>query len=171
MALTEFKDLCLNKMVLVATNSTKVVACINKGMRLESLYALLCKFLNWCSRKQVTFKAQHIPGRLNVVADKLSRLGQAIQTESSLLPEVFWFICNRWHQPRVDLFVTRFNYNSAYHRNLSNLNLHALAPRASVIKDQGFSEAVTARIEAPQRGSARSVRSSKNDPVCFIKAF
>ena len=42
--------------------------------------ALLWRILTWCSRKQVTFKALHIPGRLNVVADKLSRLGQTIQT-------------------------------------------------------------------------------------------
>ena len=34
-------------------------------------------------------KARHIPGRLNVVADKLSRLGQTIQTKWFLLPEVF----------------------------------------------------------------------------------
>ena len=32
-----------------------------------------------------------------------------------------------------------------------------LAPKASAIKEQGFSEAVAARIEAPQRGSIRSV--------------
>ena len=32
-----------------------------------------------------------------------------------------------------------------------------LAPRASAIKDQGCFEAVAARIEAPQRGSTRSV--------------
>ena len=32
-----------------------------------------------------------------------------------------------------------------------------MAPRASAIKEQGFSEAVVARIEAPQRGSTRSV--------------
>ena len=36
-----------------------------------------------------------------------------------------------------------------------------LAPRASAIKDQGFSEAVAARIEAPQRGSTRSVYEAK----------
>ena len=36
-----------------------------------------------------------------------------------------------------------------------------LAPRASVIKEQGFSEAVAARIEAPQRGSTRSVYEAK----------
>ena len=36
-----------------------------------------------------------------------------------------------------------------------------LAPRASAIKEQGFSEAVAAPIEAPQRGSTRSVYEAK----------
>ena len=36
-----------------------------------------------------------------------------------------------------------------------------LAPRASEIKEQGFSEAVARRIEAPQRGSTRSVYEAK----------
>ena len=35
--------------------------------------------------------------------------------------------------------------------------LTCLAPRATAIKEQGFSEAVAARIEAPQRGLTRSV--------------
>ena len=48
-------------------------------------------------------------GRLNVIADKLSRLGQTIQTEWSLHPAVFQAVCSRWHQPQVDLFATRFN--------------------------------------------------------------
>ena len=55
-------------------------------------------------------KTRHIPGRLNVIADKLSRLGQTIQTEWSLLPEVFQQICNQWHRPQIDLFATRFNH-------------------------------------------------------------
>ena len=49
------------------------------------------------------------PRRLNVIADKLSRLGQTIQTEWSLSPDVFQAICHRWHQPTGDLFATRFN--------------------------------------------------------------
>ena len=57
----------------------------------------------------MTLKARHIPGWQNVVAHKLSRLGQTIQTEWSLLPEVFQMICSRWHQPQIDLFATRFN--------------------------------------------------------------
>ena len=36
-----------------------------------------------------------------------------------------------------------------------------MSPRASAIKEQGFSEAVAARIEAPQRGSTRSVYEAK----------
>ena len=36
-----------------------------------------------------------------------------------------------------------------------------MAPRALPIKEQGFSEAVAARIEAPQRGSTRSVYEAK----------
>ena len=91
LALKEFQDLCSDKVVLVATDNNTVVSYIIKelGMKSGPLCALLWRILTWCSRKQVTLKAQHIPGRLNVVVDKLSRLGQTIQTELSLLPEVF----------------------------------------------------------------------------------
>ena len=41
------------------------------------------------------------------------------------------------------------------------LELTCLAPRATAIKEQGFSEAVAAKIEAPQRGSTRSVYEAK----------
>ena len=34
---------------------------------------------------------------------------QTILTEWSLLPEVIQTICSRWHQPKIDLFDTRFN--------------------------------------------------------------
>ena len=112
LALKEFQDLCVGEIVLVATDNTTVVAYINKegGMKSGPLCALLWRILTWCSQRQVTLKARHIPGHLNVIADKLSRLGQTIQTEWSLLPEVFQEICNRWHQPHVDLFATRFNH-------------------------------------------------------------
>ena len=49
------------------------------------LCAILWRMLTWCSRKQVTLKARQIPGQLNVVAGKLSRLGQTIQTVVSPL--------------------------------------------------------------------------------------
>ena len=111
LALKEFQALCTNNTILIATDNTTVVAYIKKegGMKLGPLCALLWRILTWCTRKPVTLKARHIPGRLNVIAEKLSRLGQTIQTEWSLSPEVFQAICHRWHQPTVDLFATRFN--------------------------------------------------------------
>ena len=112
LALKEFQGLCVGRIVLVATDNTTVVAYINKeaGMRSGPLCALLWRILTWCSQRQVTLKARHIPGHLNVIADKLSRLGQTIQTEWSLLPEVFQELCIKWHRPQIDLFATRFNH-------------------------------------------------------------
>ena len=254
LALKEFQNLCVDKIVLIATDNTTVVAYINKegGMRSGPLCALLWRILTWCSQRQVTLKARHIPGRLNVIADKLSRLGQTIQTEWSLLPEIFQQICNQWHRPQVDLFATRFNHKlpqfvspvpdslaiavdaltlpwggsgcirlptdshigqssgeasglplQETHPDCPGVAQHALvlgpgdnvqsgpslpaqpaqfadtalqsdpsqksdnakppclAPRATKIKEQGFSEAVAARIEAPQRKSTRSVYEAK----------
>ena len=230
LALKEFQDLCVGQIVLVATDNTTVVAYINKegGMRSGPLCALLWRILTWCSQRQVTLKARHIPGHLNVIADKLCRLGQTIQTEWSLLPEVFQEICNKWHRPQIDLFATRFNHKlprfvspvpdslavavDALTLPWEDLDAYAfpptailgkvvekildfvqpnspqppesakpvvtalqsdpsqksdqskspcLAPRATAIKKQGFSQAVAARIEAPQRKSTRSVYEAK----------
>ena len=107
LALQEFQDLCMHKIVLVETDNTTVVSYINRegGMRSGPLCALLWRILTWCARNQVTLKAQH----------RLAECGhrQAIQArpspESSLLQEVFQAICNRWHRPQLDLFATRFN--------------------------------------------------------------
>ena len=111
LALKDFQQHIANQIVLVATDNTTVVSYINKegGMRSGPLCALLWRILTWCTVNQVTLKARHIPGRLNVVADKLSRLGQIIQTEWSLITEVFQTICIKWHRPQIDLFATRFN--------------------------------------------------------------
>ena len=55
-------------------------------------------------------RARHIPGHLNVIADKLSRHRQIIQTEWALLQEVFNLLCRKWHKREIDLFATRFNH-------------------------------------------------------------
>ena len=47
-----------------------------------------------------------------MIADKLSKLGQTIQTEWPLYAEVSQAICSRWHQLQADLFATTFYNNS-----------------------------------------------------------
>ena len=112
LALKKFEQQCWGQIILIATDNTTVVSYINKegGMRSGSLCALLWRLLSWCHRRQIVLRARHIPGRLNVIADKLSRSTQVIQTEWSLLQEVFDHLCARWHTPRVDLFATRYNH-------------------------------------------------------------
>ena len=58
---------------------------------------------------QPVLRARHIPGRLNVIVDKLSHLNQVIQTKWSLHKVLFNQICHRWHTPQIDLFATRFS--------------------------------------------------------------
>ena len=45
-----------------------------------------------------------------MIADKLSRHNQVIQTEWSLSQQVFNQLCSRWDQPQIDLFATRLNH-------------------------------------------------------------
>ena len=115
LALKRFQHLVQGQVVLVATDNTTVVAYINNegGMRSGSLCALLWWLLCWCNLRQVVLKARHIPGRLNVIADKLSRQGQVIQTEWSLHQEVFNLLVQTWHLPQVDMFATKYNYKLA----------------------------------------------------------
>ena len=112
LALKRFEQLCWNQTILVCSDNTTVVSYINKegGMKSGSLCALLWRLLMWCNQRQIVLRARHISGHLNVIADKLSRHGQVIQMEWSLLQEVFDQICRKWHKPEVDLFATRFNH-------------------------------------------------------------
>ena len=120
LALKEFQTLVFNKTVLVATDNTTVVAYINKegGMKSGSLCALLWRILSWCTRQQVTLRARHIPGRLNVIADKLSRLGQTIQTvvTSSISVPSCMFQGGISHKWTCLPPGSTTNYHSLYHR-------------------------------------------------------
>ena len=83
LALKTFEPLCWGLVVLVATDSTTVVAYINKegGMRSGSLCALLWRLLSLCNLREICLRVCPIPGCLNVIADKLSQHLQVIQTE------------------------------------------------------------------------------------------
>ena len=63
--------------------------------------ALLWKIMTWCHHYQITLKARHIPGCLNVI--------QVQSTEVSLHPQVFKQICLKWFTPHADLFATHLN--------------------------------------------------------------
>ena len=112
LALRSFKDQCQNQTMLVATDNSTVVAYINKqeGTHSAEMCAVLWKIMTWCHHYQVTLKARHLPGCLNVMADLLSRSNQVQSTEWSLHPQVFKQIGQKWFTPPVDLCATRLNH-------------------------------------------------------------
>ena len=127
LALQSFKDQCQNQTVLVATDNSTVVAYINKqgGTHLAEMCALLWKIMTWCHHYQITLKARHIPGCLDVMADLLSRSNQVQSTEWSLHPQLFKQICQKWFPPHVDLFATRLNHKlPLYVSPIPDLNIN-----------------------------------------------
>ena len=98
--------------VLVSTDNSSVVAYINRqgGTRSHSLWEEARTLFTWLHREQVHIRAIHIPGRLNVIADMLSRAGQVLPTEWSLNNRVVQALFRQWGTPELDLFATRYNH-------------------------------------------------------------
>lgn len=67
------------------------------------------KFLAWCAKRQVSLTARFVPGKLNVLADSLSRKEQIIHTEWTLHMGTLFQIFHFWEVPHIDLFATRWN--------------------------------------------------------------
>ena len=67
------------------------------------------ELFHWLEQHQIQLRARHIAGKLNVLADSLSREGKVIPTEWSLHPGVLTDLWTIWERPHVDLFATRFN--------------------------------------------------------------
>mgnify|MGYP001412616885 CR=1 FL=1 len=111
LALRQFLPQVKGRRVLAMTDNTTVVGQVtNQGGTLsKELFKLTHDLLTWCDLHQIQLSARHIPGRLNVTADLLSRRHQKIQTEWSLSPQVARRIWKIWGQPHVDLFATAAN--------------------------------------------------------------
>ena len=92
--------------VLVASDNLTVVSYINNqgGTRSRSLW--LETRLLFSEFPHLNIRARHIPGKLNVIADQLSRQGHILPTEWILLPEVVQELFARWGTPNIDLFAT-----------------------------------------------------------------
>ena len=111
LALRFFQIDCRNNQVLITSDNTSVVAYINKqgGTRSAELCALMWRILTWCHQNNVTLRARHVLGSLNVIAEGLSRRNQIQPTEWSLSPPIFKQISKLWESPQVDLFATSMN--------------------------------------------------------------
>ena len=97
--------------VMVSTDNTTVMSHINRqgGVKSQDMFRETKRLLEWTESHQLTVLAKHVPGKLNILADQLSRRGQHIQTEWELHQEAAQQLFLRWGQPSVDLFATKLN--------------------------------------------------------------
>jgi ribonuclease HI len=109
LALAELQP-AASTVILVATDNSTVVAYINKqgGLRSSQLWQETLLLFDLLQLHDLSLRARHIPGRLNVIADQLSRQGQLLPTEWTLHQDLVRLIFNHWSPPLLDLFATRF---------------------------------------------------------------
>ena len=97
--------------VLTTDNTTVVVYMKNQGgTHCYSLYQLTKDVLILCSQFQIRLVVRHIPGRLNVLVDSLSKSLAPVNTEWELHQAVFQSIVLHWGNPNIDLFATSLNF-------------------------------------------------------------
>ena len=112
LALKSFRQVISDSHVLLSTDNMTVAAYLNKGEgggRSRNLSFMATNLLDRCAKRHGSLTAKFVPGKLNVLADSLSRKGQIIHTEWTLhkgtLSQIFLF----WEVPHIYLFATRLN--------------------------------------------------------------
>lgn len=112
LAVQAFKAVLMGKHILLCTDNTTVACYVNKqgGARSSSLSKRTEDLLMWCSSQGVSLSARHVPGKLNILADFLSRPHTILHTEWTLAHQVLQPVWDLWHKPMIDLFATSFNH-------------------------------------------------------------
>ncbi|KAL8609039.1 hypothetical protein ACOMHN_065265 [Nucella lapillus] len=112
LALVTFQDQVLNKSIRLFTDNTTVACYINKqgGARSSTLSLMAESLLQWCYHRNIALQASHIAGKLNILADALSRSKAVLSTEWTLKSQLLDVVWTTWYRPMVDFFATRFNH-------------------------------------------------------------
>ena len=112
LALEQFATTVIGKTVQLATDNTTVVSYIRRqgGTHSLLLFRETWKLLLWCQSQSIQLLAKHVPGRLNVLADSLSRQNKVLPAEWTLKQEIVLSLFKILGTPMVDLFATRLNH-------------------------------------------------------------
>ena len=98
--------------VMISTDNTTVVSYIKRqcGTHSPNLCIEVWKILTWSMEHDILVRVRHIPGKFNILADRLSRLDKSIKTDWALDQTIANSIFQMLNYLNVDLFATRFNY-------------------------------------------------------------
>ena len=110
-ALREFDSILPTGRIQVRSDNTTVVSYIQKqgGTHSPSLSVLAERILTEQWSKGRTLTASHIEGKVNILADLLSRGHLIVQTEWTLAHQVLRQVWALWGKPWIDLFATKFS--------------------------------------------------------------
>ena len=111
MALKAFVEAAEGKHVLLNTDNTTVAAYVNKqgGAHSFTLSERVEAMPLWCQDRRILLSAKYVPGKLNILADALSRAHMILPTEWTVVHRVLEPIWVAWFKPQIDLFATRFS--------------------------------------------------------------
>ena len=116
LSLREFSPALQGRVVRVMLDNQTAVAYLRKsgGIRSRRLNSIALETLKFADSIGVHLVPVFIPGRLNVTADGLSRIGQVRETEWVLRTEVLQQVFRQLGVPWLDLFATRDNSRLAH---------------------------------------------------------
>ena len=80
------------------------------GTHSPNLCIEVWQILHWCLKHQIIIRVRHIPGKFNVLADRLSRIDKIVKTEWALDQSIANSIFKMFNYPNLALFATRFNH-------------------------------------------------------------
>ena len=108
-ALQSFTARASNVTIQLMLDNRTAVAYVNKsgGTRSEKLRIIASEIVHWCEDRGITLSAVYLPGALNVLADRLSRM-RLDASDWKLNPDLFRRLQSLW-SPQVDLFASRWN--------------------------------------------------------------
>ena len=109
-ALRAFLKAAKGVSVLIQSDNMSVVSHVNKmgGTRSRVLVELTKRIFSWCLQRQIRIQAQHLPGKVNVTADFLSRHLRD-RSDWVLNTSIFKAINRVWGPLEVDLFASRLS--------------------------------------------------------------
>ena len=112
-ALVHFLPVLKNQKVLVRSDNVTVVQYLNKqgGTRSPNLCFRVWNLFLFAIQNQIELRAAHIAGKLNVLADHLSRK-QIRPSEWSINNQVINQIFALWNKPLIDLFASAQNHKT-----------------------------------------------------------
>ena len=97
--------------VQIQSDSTVAISYVNNmGGKITNLNNLAITIWDYCISQDCWITATHIPGKCNIVADRMSREFD-VNTEWSLSIQIFQHVLRHFDFfPDIDLFATRLNY-------------------------------------------------------------